>query len=109
MKRTNTLKKGSVRILVFREADTWYATALEFNIVEAGDTPREVMLLLFEAVEGYLESARKIKARPTIFNQSSDPEYEKKWYENIESKKQSSSVFFAGMMNVMNGRTLMPV
>jgi len=94
--------------LVFHETDAWYAVALEFNIVDAGDTPQEAMLLLFEAIRGYLESAKKIKARPAILNQSADPEYEKKWHENIETKKQSSSVFFAGTMNVMNGRTLIP-
>jgi hypothetical protein len=64
------------------------------------------MLLLFEAIQGYVESAQKIKARFAILNQSADPEYEKKWHENIETKKQSSSVFFAGTMNVMSGHAL---
>lgn len=108
MKHKNTLEQGSVRILVFREADTWYAAALEFNIVESGDTPQEAMLLIFEAVQGYLESAKKIKARPHILNQRAEEEYETKWRDSMESKSRSASVFFAGRMNVSNGRALVP-
>jgi predicted RNase H-like HicB family nuclease len=107
-KYKNTPHRGSVRILVFREADTWYAAALELNIVEAGDTPREAMVLLFEAVQGYLESANKIKARPHILNQSADREYETRWRAALEAKRQPKSVFFAGRMNVAGGRTLVP-
>lgn len=62
MKSKNTIQKDTVRILVFEEKSTWYATALELNIVESGDTPQEAILLLFEAVQGYLESAKKMGA-----------------------------------------------
>ncbi len=75
----NTLQKGSVRYIVFKEAGVWYAVALEFNIVESGEDPREVLNLLFEAIQGYVESARKIKARPHILNQKPDPEYADLW------------------------------
>jgi len=104
MKHKNTLQKGSVRVLVFKDGDDWYATALELNIVESGSTPREALLLLFEAVQGYVESAKKIKARPHILNQSIDSEYETKWREALESKNKQESVFFAGRMNI--GRKL---
>ena len=107
-KHKNTLQRGSVRILVFRERGVWYATALEFNIVETGDTAREAMLLLFEAVQGYLESARKVKARPHILNQPVDREYEEMWHGSIEAKRQPVSVFFAGRMNILGGRALIP-
>lgn len=107
-KYKNTLQRGSVRILVFRDTNAWYAAALEFNIVETGDTPQEAMLLLFEAVQGYLESAKKIKARPHILNQSVDPEYEERWRGSIEAKRQPESVFFAGRMNIISGRALVP-
>jgi len=108
MKYKNTLQKGSVRILVFKEAGTWYAAALEFNIIETGDTPQEAMLLLFEAVQGYLESAKKIKARPHILNQSVDREYEEMWCGGMEAKRQPQSIFFAGRMNIISGRALVP-
>ena len=111
MKYKNTLQKGSVRVLVFRERDTWYAAGLEFNIVEAGTTPQEAMLLLFEAIQGYVESVKKIKARPHVLNQSVDPEYETKWREASESKfkkRHMESVFFAGRVNLARGRTLVP-
>lgn len=79
MKYRNSLQKGSVRFIIFREGDSWYGTCLEFNIVESGDTPQEAMLLLFEAVDGYLSSARKVKARPHILNQKPDTQYEQLW------------------------------
>jgi len=79
MKYRNTLQKGSVRNIIFREGKTWYGVALEFNIVEAGDDAQEVMILLEEAVRGYLASARKSKLNPIILNQKSDEEYEKLW------------------------------
>ena len=67
-KYKNTLQKGLVRYVVFKENDIWYAAGLEFNIVESGDTPQEAILLLFEAIFGYVESAKKIKSKPNILN-----------------------------------------
>lgn len=83
----NTLQKGSVRYIVFKKKGRWYAVALEFNIVEAGDDPREVLLSLFEAIQGYVKSARKINARPYILNQNPDKEYETLWM-TLQNKKQ---------------------
>jgi len=101
MKYRNTLQKGSVRFIVFREGGTWYASCLEFNIVESGDTPREALLLLFEAVQGYLESAKKIKARPGILNQKADSEYEDMWSKLKERKKiPFKEVFTFGNLNI---------
>lgn len=86
MKCKNTLKKGSVRYIVFKEGNKWYAVALEFNIVEEGDDPREVLLFLFEAIQGYVKSAIKIKARPHVLNQKADKEYEDLW-DTLQDKK----------------------
>jgi len=103
MKCKNTLKKGSVRYIVFREEETWYAVGLEFNIVESGDTPREALILLLEALQGYVESARKIKARPYILNQESDLEYEKMWQSSRKSKMtRPNNIFTTGSFNIAN-------
>ncbi len=88
MKYKNTLQKGSVRYIVFKDDGVWYAVALEFNIVEAGDDPREALNLLFEAIQGYVRSARKIKARPQILNQRADSEYEDLW-QSLQERKRS--------------------
>jgi len=98
-KYKNTLQKGSVRYIVFKEDGVWYAAGLEFNIVEEGSTPQEAMLLLFEALSGYVESAKKI----SILNQKSDSEYEQMW-ENIENNKleQTKKVFTSGQLNFTN-------
>ena len=87
MKYKNTLQKGSVRYIIFKEADTWYGVALEFNIVEEGDNPLKVMASLFEAIQGYVETARKLKMRPIPLNQKSDKEYEQLWDKLEEAKK----------------------
>jgi hypothetical protein len=79
MKYKNTFQKGSVRVMIFKEGSTWFGVALEFNIVETGDDPREVMVLLDEAIRGYLHSGRKASLRPVVLNQKPDPEYEKMW------------------------------
>ncbi|MFA5129607.1 MAG: hypothetical protein WC477_01660 [Patescibacteria group bacterium] len=102
-KCANTLQKGCVRYIVFREEATWYAVGMEFNIVESGDTPQEAMLLLFEALSGYWDSARKVKARPTILNQKTDPEYEEMWQKVEEGKRTTKSVFTTGELNIAHG------
>lgn len=79
MKYKNTLQRGSVRYLIFKERNIWYGVALEFNIVESGDDPREVLFMLFEAIRGFVSSAKKIKARPNILNQKPEKEYEQIW------------------------------
>ncbi|HVO28481.1 MAG TPA: hypothetical protein VMT81_00665 [Candidatus Paceibacterota bacterium] len=94
MKYKNTLQKGSVRYIVFREGDTWYAVGLEFNIVESGTSPQEAMLLLFEAMEGCVESAKKIKARPAVLNQKADLEYENMWRDLRTGKSTSVKPVF---------------
>lgn len=79
MKFKNTPQKGSVRYLVFKDDDIFFGVALEFNIVVEAAHPTEALLLLHEAAMGYLESARKTKARPHVLNQKPDPEYERMW------------------------------
>ena len=105
MMHKNILQKGSVRYIVFREEDTWYAVGLEFNIVESGDTPREALLLLFEAIQGYVESARRVKARPGILNQKTDKEYEKLW-DTLEERKtpKKQEVYTFGQFNLAKNK-----
>lgn len=96
----NTLEKGRVRYVIFKEADGWYAAALEFNIVEHGDSYEEAWLMLFEAMKGYVDAARKIKARPNILNQKADAEYEKMWKESSRPEAKKSNVLTSGVMNL---------
>ena len=105
MKYKNSLQKGSVRYVVFRDGADWYAAGLEFNIVESGTTPQEAMLLLFEALTGYVESAKKVKARPNILNQKTDSEYEVMWHEaRGGSKKTLKDIFAVGELNIARSR-----
>jgi hypothetical protein len=89
MKYKNTLKSGKVRYIIFKEDDTWYGVALEFNIVEEGDNPRQVMESLFDAIQGYVETAQKLKLRPMPLNQKPDEEYQKLW-DKLEKTKEKS-------------------
>ena len=88
-KYKNTLQKGSVRYLIFKDGDTFLGVALEFNIVVEGAHQIEALAFLHEAVQGYLEAASKWKVRPHILNQKPDPEYEKMWeeYQNRKLKE----------------------
>ncbi|GMX58195.1 MAG: hypothetical protein YFSK_5400 [Candidatus Yanofskyibacterium parasiticum] len=96
---SKNLAKNNIRCIVFREEKTWYGAALELNIVESGDTAREAMLLLFEAIAGYLESAKKIN-NLSVLNQKTDPEYEQMW-QALASRKNipAKEVFFFGNVN----------
>jgi hypothetical protein len=100
----NTPQKGSVRYIVFKEGETWYAVGLEFNIVESGDDPNLVLLSLFEAMQGYVESCRKVKgARVGPLNQKADKEYEDLWKTlNSKTKKAIPSPFEISTFGVHN-------
>ena len=76
----NTVKKGRVRCITFKEDDTWYGVALEFNVVVEGEDADVVNFNLQEAIRGYVESQRKTKgSRVSPLNQKPDKEYENLW------------------------------
>ncbi len=75
----NTLQKGTIRSVIFKEGDEYFGAALELNIVERGDTPQETMVLLDEAVKGYVDAARKAKLSIGVLNQDVNTEYEALW------------------------------
>ncbi len=86
----NNLKQGSIRTIIFKEDDIWYAVGLEFNIVTEGDTPEMASFNLHEAISGYVESLQHSKVggmrTEATLNQKSDPEYEKLW-DKLEGNK----------------------
>ncbi|MDO8492902.1 MAG: hypothetical protein Q7S34_04640 [bacterium] len=93
----NTPQKGKFRHIVFKEGDTWYSVALEFNIVESSDDPKLAFLNLLQAVSGYVASSKKVKgSRFSPLNQKTDPEYEKLW-KNLNSAKPVKSPFEINM------------
>ncbi len=75
----NTFKTGLIRCIVFRKGNKWYSVALEFNIVEVDENPSKSLSSLFEAIEGYVISAKKAKLDLSVLNQKPDKEYEKIW------------------------------
>jgi hypothetical protein len=96
MKYKNTLTKGSVRYIIFKEDCTWYGVALEFNLVEEGDNPTEVMSSLFQAIQGYVETAQKYKTRLMPLNQKPDKEYQELWekleWEKLNKKRVNATI-----------------
>ena len=76
----NTTQKGAVRCIVFKDGDTWYGVALEFNIVESADDADVVRFNLDEAIQGYVESQKKLKGtRVSPLNQKPIKEYADLW------------------------------
>jgi len=90
-------RKNNIRCIIFKENGVWYGVALELNIVEAADTPREAMIFLLEAASGYLEAAKEAKIEA---NQKIDPEYEKMWQSLNQENKKCDEVFFFGNLNL---------
>jgi hypothetical protein len=98
----NTPQKGKFRHIVFRDDDTWYAVALEFNIVESSDDPKLAFLSLLEAVNGYVASCNKVKgSRVSPLNQKTDSEYEELWA-ILNSPKPTKSPFEVNMFGIVN-------
>lgn len=90
MKKKNTLKRGSVRYIIFYDKNekAWFGVGLEFNVVVEGDDNVEVMASLFAALQGYVKAAQKTKVRDSVLNQKAEREYEELWSE--VSKKTSA-------------------
>lgn len=93
-KLKNTPQNGTFRHIVFKDGNTWYAVALEFNIVESNDDPRLAFFSLLQAVDGYIASMKKIKGARNFssLNQKADEEYEKLWA-IVTSKKPIKSPY----------------
>jgi hypothetical protein len=99
----NTTRKGSVRCIVFKEGNTWYGVALEFNIVESADDADVVRFNLDEAIRGYVESQRRIRgSRVSPLNQKADREYENLWKNLVSGKPVRSpyQVQYFGMSRI---------
>ncbi|MDD3940753.1 MAG: hypothetical protein PHQ01_04250 [Candidatus Pacebacteria bacterium] len=112
----NTPTKGIARIIQFKDGDKWYSVCLEFNIVEVSVNREKSFGNLIEAVEGYVEAARKIKGLHdfSFLNQTPIKEYEYMWRlsmnkdvskfkadKNLGSLK---SPFFAGYFNLAHAK-----
>ncbi|OGG55089.1 hypothetical protein A3D62_01030 [Candidatus Kaiserbacteria bacterium RIFCSPHIGHO2_02_FULL_49_11] len=83
----NTVRKGAVRCITFKEGNTWYGVALEFNLVVESEDKDVVNFNLQEAIRGYIEAQKKIKgSRVSPLNQKADPEYEELWNRLVENK-----------------------
>lgn len=99
----NTPTKGTFRHIVFKDGNTWYAVALEFNIVESADDSKLAFFNLLQAVDGYIASMKKIKGAKNMhaLNQKANPEYEKLWKSlNSPSKTAIASPYQVSMFGV---------
>ena len=97
----NTPKQGLFRHIVFKDGNTWYAVALEFNIVESSDDPKLAFFNLLQAVSGYIDSLKKVKGTSNFkaLNQKTDAEYEDLW-KSLHSKKAIKSPYQVDMYGV---------
>ena len=61
----------TVRFVIFREEETFYGVALEFNIVKEGANALRVMRELEEATVAYFNTAKKKRLEPRGFKSGS--------------------------------------
>lgn len=83
MAAQNSVKKGTVRFIIFKERETWFGVALEFGIVIDADSSEDAYTQLQDATHSYLESfrdgsIRESEAEP-LLNKTAEPEYEELW------------------------------
>jgi len=97
----NTPKAGTFRHIVFKDGTTWYAVALEFNIVESHENPKLAFFNLLQAVDGYIAAMKKVKGLKNYaaLNQKTDSEYEAMW-KNLHAKKPVESPYQIDMYGV---------
>lgn len=87
MSLMNTTQKGAVRCIIFKDGDTWYGVALEFNIIESADDADVVRFNLNEAIQGYVESQKKLKGtRVSPLNQKPVKEYADLWRDLVANR-----------------------
>lgn len=100
-KYANTPKKGTFRHIVFKDGTTWYAVALEFNIIESSDDPKLAFFNLLQAVSGYIASMKKIRGTRNFsaLNQVPDQEYTELW-NNLHSDVPIKSPYVIDMYGV---------
>jgi predicted RNase H-like HicB family nuclease len=96
----NTPMSGQVRTLIYEEGGDWYGVALEFNIVEVGDSPQEVMVMLSEAIDGYIETASKKKLSIGVLNQKVNELYDMLWQAGEDNKTQKQKVYSTGLQPI---------
>ncbi|MDP2641039.1 MAG: hypothetical protein Q8P39_00650 [Candidatus Yanofskybacteria bacterium] len=108
MKSRNTRDKGSTRYLIFHEDGRYFGIALELNLMVEASSYQEAFFELVNAVQGYVEAARKVKVRDDILNQKPDAEYEGMWTEYQDEKlrkkyqKYLGRILNAGRMTLAN-------
>lgn len=89
-------------MIVFKEGDTWYGVALEFNLVVEGEDRTGVFLDLQEAIRGYVESQAKVKgSRVAPLNQKPDSEYEELW-DTLQANKAIPSPISVSQFGFVN-------
>ena len=98
----NTLKNGSVRVLIFKDKKDWVGAVLELNIVETGDDPQVLLHSLEEAIQGYVECARKERLDTSVLNQKPDPLFERMWrdFTTRKYKRPMPSIYSANILSL---------
>ncbi len=99
----NTPYSGKVRTVIYQHEGEWYGAALEFNVIESGDSPQEVMILLDEAIQGYVETAHKAKLS-SVLNQEVDSTLDTLWHAGQNAKKskvpRQHKIYSAGSQSI---------
>ncbi|KKU66913.1 MAG: hypothetical protein UX89_C0018G0011 [Parcubacteria group bacterium GW2011_GWA2_47_16] len=98
----NTLKNGSVRVIIFKDKKDWVGAVLELNIVESGDNPQTLMSSLEEAIQGYVCVVAKERLDESLLNQKPNPEYEKMWNDFTLHRhtKPTPSIYSANILSL---------
>ena len=99
-----TKTHDTIRYIVFKEEDTWYAVALELGIVVDGGDPEVALFSLFDAISGVLEIENKPEFKGKRFHTPEvDPEYEAIWNQGAEGKgavKSPLQIYTTGLRQV---------
>lgn len=77
----NTKEKGIIRFVIFPHKKQFVGVCLDFNIIEEGENPRELMESLEEAAIGHVEVVIKEKLSDELLNRHAPKRYWDKYNE----------------------------
>ena len=89
----NTKKQGKFIIFVYQEKPNRYiGVCLEFDLIEEGKNPQQVMSQIKEASIGYLKTVINNKLSDDLLNKKAPEKYWKKYQDFLELKKKKHAI-----------------
>lgn len=90
----NTKEQGSLRFLVYKDGDEFCGVCLEFNLIEYGDNPDELLESLKEGAESLIKGVAEHNLSEEALNDPADIKYWLMFEQGCSPKSKGISELF---------------